>query len=56
MTAREKATLIEALDCWRKDVAHMTPVARDEAALADLIVRDDELEALRGKIERAEIQ
>jgi hypothetical protein len=43
MTAREKATLIEALDCRRKDVAHMTRVARDEAAL-------------RGKIERAEIR
>jgi hypothetical protein len=34
----------------------MTWEARGEAALALLIVRDDELDALRTRIERGEIQ
>ena len=56
MTVREQETLLRALDSWRKDVGDMSWEDRAQAALALLIVRDDELEALRGRIERGEIQ
>jgi len=55
MTGRERETLLQALDLWRKDVEQMTPERRVEAALADLIVTDAELEALRTQIEEGEI-
>jgi hypothetical protein len=56
MTTREQETLLRALDCWRAAVGQMTWEERAEASLALLIVRDDELEALRDRIERGEIQ
>jgi hypothetical protein len=56
MTVREQETLVRALDLWRNAVGEMSWEARADAALALLIVRDDELEALRGRIERGEIQ
>ena len=56
MTVRERETLIQALDLWRTSVGQMSWEARAEASLALLIVRDDELEALRGRIERGEIE
>jgi hypothetical protein len=56
MTVREQETLLRALDLWRVAVGQMTWEERAEAALALLIVRDEELEALRGRIERGEIQ
>jgi hypothetical protein len=48
--------LLRALDLWRVAVGQMTWEQRAEASLALLIVRDEELEALRGRIERAEVQ
>ena len=56
MTVREQETLLRALDLWRVAVGQMTWEERAEASLALLIVRDEELEALRGRIERAEVQ
>jgi hypothetical protein len=56
MTVREQETLLQALDLWRKAVGAMSWEARAEAALALLIVRDDEIEALRRRIQRGEIQ
>jgi hypothetical protein len=56
MTTREQETLLRALACWRTAVGHMTWEERAEASLALLIVRDEELEALRGRIEQGEIQ
>ena len=56
MTVREQETLLQALDLWRKAVGGMSWEARGEASLALLIVRDDEIEALRSRIERGEIQ
>lgn len=55
MTTREQETLLRALDLWRAAVGQMTWEERAEASLALLIVRDDELEALRGRIEGGEI-
>jgi hypothetical protein len=56
MTVREQETLLRALDLWREAVGAMSWEARAEAALALLIIRDDELEELRRRIERGEIQ
>jgi hypothetical protein len=56
MTVREQETLLRALDLWRTAVGQMSWEARAEAALALLIVRDDELEELRRRIQRGEIQ
>lgn len=56
MTVREQETLLRALDLWRKAVGEMTWEDRADASLALLMVRDDELEELRGRIERREIQ
>jgi len=55
MTVREQETLLRALDLWRHAVAQMNGEDRAEAALALLIVRDDEIETLRCRIERGEI-
>lgn len=55
MTVREQETLLRALDLWRKAVGQMNWEERANAALALLIVRDDELEGLRRRIERGEI-
>lgn len=55
MTVRERETLLQALDLWRTVVRRMPQEERDLAALADFIVRDNELEALRGRLERGEI-
>ena len=57
MTVREQETLLRALDLWRTAVGQMNWEERANAALALLIVRDDELEALRRRIQRGgEIQ
>ena len=56
MTVREQETLLRALDLWRKAVGEMTWEGRAEAALALLIVRDDEIEALRRRIQGGKIQ
>jgi hypothetical protein len=56
MTVREQETLLRGLDLWRDALIQMTWEARGEAALALLIVRDDELDTLRTRIERGEIQ
>ena len=57
MTVREQETLLRALDLWRKAVGQMNWEERANAALALLIVRDDELEALRRRIQQGgEIQ
>jgi hypothetical protein len=56
MTVREVETLLKALDAWRAAVGQMTWEARAEASLALLIVRDDELENLRQRIERGDIR
>lgn len=56
MTVREQETLLRALDLWRDTVIQMTWETRAEATLALLIVRDDELETLRSRIERGAIQ
>ena len=55
MTVREQETLLQALDLWRTAVGAMTWEARAEAALALLIVRDEEIEQLRRRIQRGEI-
>lgn len=55
MTVRERETLLQALDVWRNAVGQMTWETRAEASLALLIVKDDELAALRTRIERGEI-
>ncbi len=55
MTVREQETLLRALDLWRNTVAQMNWEDRAEAALALLIVRDDEIETLRRRIQRGEI-
>jgi hypothetical protein len=47
--------LLRALDLWRKAVGQMNWEERANAALALLIVRDDELEGLRRRIQRGEI-
>ncbi len=56
MTVREQETLLQALDLWRKAVGEMTWEVRAEAALALLMVRDDEIEELRRRIQQGEIQ
>jgi len=56
MTIREQETLLQALDLWRKAVGEMTWEVRAEAALALLMVRDDEIEELRRRIQQGEIQ
>jgi hypothetical protein len=56
MTVREQETLLRALDLWRTAVGQMSWEARAEASLALLIIRDDELEELRRRIQRGEIQ
>lgn len=55
MTVREQETLLRALDLWRAAVGQMSWAKRAEAALALLIVRDDEIETLRRRIQRGEI-
>jgi hypothetical protein len=55
MTVREQETLLRALDLWRTAVGGMTWESRAEAALDLLIVRDEEIEALRHRIQRGEI-
>jgi hypothetical protein len=55
MTVREQETLLRALDLWQTALGQMTWERRAEAALALLIVRDDEIEALRRRIQRGEI-
>ena len=55
MTVREQETLLRALDLWQAAVGHMTWEERADAALALLIVRDDELEELRCRIQQGEI-
>jgi hypothetical protein len=50
MTVCEQETLLRALDLWR-NVGEITCEARAEASLALLIVRDDELEDLRRRIQ-----
>jgi hypothetical protein len=56
MTVREQETLLRALDLWRKAVGEMTWETRAEASLELLLVRDEEIEDLRGRIQRGEIQ
>ena len=56
MTVREQETLLRALDLWRAAVTQMSWEARADAALALLIVRDEEIETLRTRIERGEVQ
>ncbi|HKX01963.1 MAG TPA: hypothetical protein VFD73_18315 [Gemmatimonadales bacterium] len=56
MTVREQETLLRALDLWREALGAMGWEARAEAALALLIVRDDELEDLRRRIQRGKLQ
>ena len=55
MTVREQETLLRALDLWRKAVGQMNWEERANAALALLIIRDDELEELRRRIQRGEV-
>jgi hypothetical protein len=55
MTTGEQETLLRALAYWRTAVGHMTWEERAEASLTLRTVRDDELEALRSRIERGEI-
>lgn len=55
MTVREQETLLRALDLWRAAVGRMSWEERANAALALLIVRDDELEELRRRIQRGEV-
>ena len=56
MTVREQETLLRALELWREAVGEMNWEERANAALALLIVRDDEIEQLRSRIERGDIQ
>ncbi|HEV3348539.1 MAG TPA: hypothetical protein VHC93_15700 [Methylomirabilota bacterium] len=55
MTVREQETLLRALDLWRSAVGQMNWEERANAALDLLIVRDDELEDLRRRIQRGEV-
>jgi hypothetical protein len=55
MTGGERETLLQALGLWRRHVEQMTSEQRVEAALADLIVMDGELEGLRTQLEQGEI-
>jgi hypothetical protein len=55
MTVREQETLLRALDLWQTAVGQMNWEDRAEAALALLLIRDDELEGLRRRIQRGEI-
>ena len=55
MTVREQETLLRALDLWRSAVGRMNWEERANAALDLLIVRDDELEDLRRRIQRGEV-
>jgi hypothetical protein len=55
MTVREQETLLRALDLWRTAAGQMNWEDRAEAALALFIIRDDELEELRRRIQRGEI-
>lgn len=55
MTVREQETLLRALDLWQAAVGNMTWEERANAALALLIVRDDEIDALRRRIQRGEV-
>jgi hypothetical protein len=52
----EQDTVLQGLDLWRKAVGAMSWEARAAAALALLIVGDDELEELRRRIQAGEIQ
>ena len=54
MSVREQETLLRALDLWQTAVGKMNWEERANAALALLIVRDNELEELRGRIQRGE--
>ena len=56
ITVREQETLLRALDLLREALGAMGWEARAEAALALLIVRDDELEDLRRRIQRGKLQ
>lgn len=56
MTVREQETLLQALDLWRKAVGEMSWEARAEASLALLIVKDNEIEDLRRRIQEGKIQ
>lgn len=56
MTTREQETLLRALDLWRAAVGEMSWEARAEASLALLIVRDEELEELRRRVQEGEIR
>ena len=55
MTVREQETLLRALDLWRAAGGQMNWEERANAALDLLIVRDDELENLRRRIQRGEV-
>jgi hypothetical protein len=55
MTVREQETLLRALDLWRSAVGQMNWEERANAALDLLIVRDDEIEDLRRRIQRGEV-
>jgi hypothetical protein len=55
MTVREQETLLRALDLGRTAVGQMSWEERAGAALALLIVRDDEIETLRRRIQWGEI-
>jgi hypothetical protein len=54
MTVREQETLLRALDLWRTAVGQMSWERRAEAAIALLIMRDDEIETLRRRIPTGE--
>jgi hypothetical protein len=56
MTVREQETLLHALELWRKALGEMSWEGRAESALALLIVRDEELEELRRRIQQGRIQ
>lgn len=56
MTIREQETILRALDLWRAAVGQMTWEERAEASLSLLVVRDDELEELRRRIQQGEIR
>lgn len=56
MTVREQETLLHALELWRKTLGEMSWEDRAEAALALLIVRDNEIEELRRRIQQEEIK
>ena len=56
MTVRKQETLLRALDLWQTAVGNMNWEERANAALALLIVRDNELEELRRRIQRGEVR